>query len=93
MSISTPKQSPFTSPQDEKCESTQKETTSLSGSPEVTCKWNGSNWEILDNGVLVNPRQKNLLIQRLRLFVNRQFRLSRAKARAEQQVNNEVVVN
>src|SRR6185295_16535820 len=102
MSISTQKASHSDLTLDEKCESTQNETILPSGEkparlkhdpkidPQIICQWNGTRWDILDNDKLVNPRQRNILIQRLRIFLNRQFRVSRVKARAAQKVNNEV---
>lgn len=61
--------------------------------PALDIRWNGTRWDILDNGLLVNPRQRNMIIQQLRLFLNRQFRVSRIKARAAQTTNNEVIAS
>lgn len=53
---------------------------------QIVATWNGSDWiiDINDNmgHTEISPRQKNLLLQRLNLFLNRRFRAHRVKSRA-----------
>lgn len=53
--------------------------------PEVVARWNGLQWEFSfddKNKIEITPRQRNLLVQHIQIFLRRKFRANRVKARA-----------
>src|SRR5258708_1411292 len=51
--------------------------------PEVNAKWDGTKWlfsfDDKNGKIIINPRQKNLLVQHVSIFISRRLRAHRIK--------------